>query len=160
VDRLKDRGADIEFSAAGMRLDVSNAHIACVGKDLGVLAPELASSFWSRIDVCVLPSRWVEGLPFVLLEALQADCVVAATPSPGCSELFGHGCVEEVERTTGSVTAFLEDCLADFRGIRRRQQKAWEELRHLYTSERVEETFVGFWRDTDFRPESEQVDDC
>lgn len=150
VGRLKDRGTDVQFSAAGMRMDVPDAHMASVDEDFGVLAPRSASSFWSRTDVFVLPSRWVEGLPFVLLEALQAGCAVAATPSPGSGELFSRGCVERIESTADSVAAFLEHCVADLQGIRRRQQRAWEELRPLYAPQRVEESFVGFWRDTSF----------
>ncbi|WP_225900311.1 MULTISPECIES: glycosyltransferase family 4 protein [unclassified Streptomyces] len=150
VGRLKDRGVDVQFSAAGMRLDVPDAHMSSVDEDLGVLAPGRASSFWSRTDVFVLPSRWAEGLPFVIIEALQAGCAVAATPSPGSAELFGRGCVERIESTTDSVTAFLENCVADLQSIRRRQQRAWEELRPIYAPQRVEESFVGFWRDTSF----------
>jgi glycosyltransferase involved in cell wall biosynthesis len=148
VGQLKDRGARLEFRVAGMRHDVPPSDLAVVDEDLGVLAPAQVSSFWAKVDVFVLPTRWVEGLPFVLLEGLQAGCVVAATPSPGCAELLGHGCVNPVEATVDSVAGFLTTCLNDLDEIRRRQQKAWEELRPLYQPERVEEAFVRFWRNS------------
>ncbi|MDQ1006970.1 glycosyltransferase involved in cell wall biosynthesis [Streptomyces sp. V4I23] len=155
VDQLKSSGVGLEFSVAGLRLDVPASHMACVDEDLGVLPPANVSSFWSRIDVFVLPARWVEGLPFVLLEGLQAGCVVAATHSPGCAELFDQGCVEPVDSSVGSVTGFLKECVADLEGIRRRQQKLWAELRPLYEADRVKESFARFLQDvwvSDTRP--------
>ncbi|MFF7977823.1 glycosyltransferase family 4 protein [Streptomyces sp. NPDC007901] len=146
VARLKSRGVRLEFRVAGMRHDVPPSHTAVVDEDLGVLRPEQVSSFWAETDVAVLPARWVEGLPFVLLEGLQAGCAVAVTPSPGCAELLGHGCVDVVEATVDSVAGFLTGCCHDLEEIRRRQQKAWEALRPLYRPERVEEAFARFWR--------------
>ncbi|WP_258574691.1 glycosyltransferase family 4 protein [Streptomyces shenzhenensis] len=146
VGRMKSAGAPLTFSVAGIRHDVPVSQPACVDEDLGVLEPADVPSFWSGVDVFVLPARWVEGLPFVLLEALQTGCAVAATRSPGCAELFGHGCLAPVDSTVDSVTAFLEACLADSEGIRSRQQKAWEEVRPLYGPERVAESFARFWQ--------------
>jgi glycosyltransferase involved in cell wall biosynthesis len=51
----------------------------CVDEDLGVLDLSDVPSFWAQVDAFVLLSRWVEGLPFVLLEGLQAGCAMAAT---------------------------------------------------------------------------------
>jgi glycosyltransferase involved in cell wall biosynthesis len=146
VEQLKQRGKSVEFRVAGMRRDVPESRVTCVDQDLGVLQPADVPSFWSAVDVFVLPARWTEGLPFVLLEALQAGCAVAATPSPGCAELFDHGCVDDVDSTVGSVTRFLAECTDDLEGVRRRQQKAWAELRPLYSTERVEGSFVRFWQ--------------
>ncbi|MFF1745482.1 glycosyltransferase family 4 protein [Streptomyces mirabilis] len=146
VDQLKEQGARVEFRVAGMRLDVLGADMTCVDDDLGVLAPADVASFWADVDVFVLPARWAEGLPFTLLEALQAFCAVAATPSPGCAELFAQGCVEPVAATVDSVAGFLKACCDDLEEIRGRQQKAWGELRPRYEPERVEEAFAQFWR--------------
>ncbi|MET8953634.1 glycosyltransferase family 4 protein [Streptomyces sp. NPDC004393] len=146
VDTLKREGLEVEFRVAGMRHDVPLSRMACVDEDLGVLDLSEALSFWSKVDVFVLPARWVEGLPFVLLEGLQARCAVAATPSPGSAELFGQGCVEPVRATAESVAGFLKACADDIDDIRRRQQKAWEELRPRYEPDRVTEEFVRFWQ--------------
>ncbi|MDQ0908977.1 glycosyltransferase involved in cell wall biosynthesis [Streptomyces canus] len=151
VERLKSQGADVEFRVAGMRLDVPASAMACVDEDFGVLDPADVPAFWAEVDVFVLPARWAEGLPFVLLEGLQAGCAVAATPSPGCAELFGQGCVEPVEATVDSVAGFLKACGDDLAEIRGRQQKAWEELRPRYEPGRVEEAFVRFWRNAAVR---------
>jgi glycosyltransferase involved in cell wall biosynthesis len=145
VDRMKRSGAAVDFSVAGMRRDVPQSRMGCVDRDLGVVRPADVPAFWSTVDVFVLPARWAEGLPFVLLEALQAGCAVAATPSPGCAELFRHGCVDDVEPTVASVTGFLETCRTDLDGVRDRQQKAWHQLRPLYAHDRVEESFARFW---------------
>ncbi|MFI5687269.1 glycosyltransferase family 4 protein [Streptomyces sp. NPDC051636] len=150
VARLKAHGSQVEFSAAGLRLDVPESLMACVDHDLGVLRTADVLSFWAAIDVFVLPARWAEGLPFVLLEALQAGCAVAATPSPGCAELFRHACIDDVEAAVDSVTGFLEACRTDLDGVRLRQQKAWRQLRPLYAPEQVEKSFARFWDSTGF----------
>ncbi|MFD9563821.1 glycosyltransferase family 4 protein [Streptomyces sp. NPDC059994] len=146
VEKARAQGLEVEFRIAGMRRDVPVAEMACVDEDLGVLDLSDALSFWTEVDAFVLPARWVEGLPFVLLEGLQAGCAVAATPSPGSAELFDRGCVEPVEASVESVTRFLTACGDDLQGIRRRQQKAWHELRPRYESGRIEEEFVRFWQ--------------
>ncbi|MFI2432288.1 glycosyltransferase family 4 protein [Streptomyces sp. NPDC018693] len=153
VQRLKSQGVGIDFRVAGMRLDVPASAMACVDEDLGVLEPAEVTGFWAQVDVFALPSRWVEGLPFVLLEGLQAGCVVAATPSPGCAELFAQGCAEPIEATVDSVAdfLFLTAREGDREEIRSRQRKAWEELRSLYEPKCVEQSFVRFWQNTDFR---------
>jgi glycosyltransferase involved in cell wall biosynthesis len=145
VAALKGTGAPVDFSVAGMRSDVPVHDMSCVDEDLGVLAPDEVYAFWSRIDVFVLPAKWAEGLPFVLLEGLQAGCAVAATWSPGSAELFSRGCVDRIDGSVASVTDFLTLCLADLEGVRRRQQKAWEELRPWFEPDRVEEEFARFW---------------
>ncbi|MER5469975.1 glycosyltransferase [Streptomyces sp. NPDC002685] len=150
VDRVKRRDAAVEFSVAGMRLDVPRSRMGSVDRDLGVVHQADVPEFWSTVDVFVLPARWVEGLPFVLLEALQAGCVVAATRSSGSAELFRHGCVDAVEPTVDSVTGFLEACRTDLDGVRRRQQKAWRQLRPLYAHDRVEGAFARFWETAPF----------
>ncbi|MBN0048820.1 glycosyltransferase family 4 protein [Streptomyces actuosus] len=147
VRRLKDRGLPLTFTVAGLRLDGSAADMACVDEDLGVLGPGQVVAFWRSADVFVLPARWAEGLPFVLLEGLQAGCVVAATRSAGAAELFGQGCVESVDSTVDSVTGFLQACTADLEAMRRRQRKAWLDLAPLYEPTCVEESFVRFWQD-------------
>ncbi|MFE2737121.1 glycosyltransferase family 4 protein [Streptomyces sp. NPDC059349] len=149
VETLKRQGIGVEFRVAGMRHDVPLPRMACVDEDLGVLDLSDVLAFWSGLDAFVLPARWVEGLPFVLLEGLQAGCAVAATPSPGSAELFAQGCVEPVEASVASVAGFLAACADDLEGIRRRQQKAWDALRPRYESDRIEEEFVRFWRDLD-----------
>ncbi|MGW0206722.1 glycosyltransferase family 4 protein [Streptomyces sp. NPDC003233] len=150
VDRMKRSGAAMEFSTAGMRRDVPRSRMHCVDRHLGVLQPADVPAFWSAVDVFVLPARWAEGLPFVLLEALQAGCAVAGTRSPGCAELFRHGCVDDVEPTVGSVTGFLEACRTDLDGVRQRQQKAWHQLRALYAHDLVEKSFARFWETAPF----------
>ncbi|MFD8708536.1 glycosyltransferase family 4 protein [Kitasatospora sp. NPDC059648] len=145
VERTRAQGLEVEFRVAGMRRDVPVADMACVDEDLGVLDLSDALSFWAEVDAFVIPARWVEGLPFVLLEGLQAGCAVAATPSPGSAELFARGCVEPVEASVESVARFLTACRDDLEGIRRRQQRAWQELRPRYEPGRVEEEFVQFW---------------
>ncbi|GAA3040997.1 glycosyltransferase family 4 protein [Streptomyces glomeratus] len=146
VDVLKRQGLEVEFRVAGIRHDVPPSHMACVDEDLGVLDLSEALSFWTKVDVFVLPARWVEGLPFALLEGLQAGCTVAATPSPGSAELFGQGCVEPVEATVESVAGFLKACEEDIEDIRQRQQKAWKELRPRYERDCITEEFVRFWQ--------------
>lgn len=146
VEQMKSRGVGVEFRVAGMRLDVPASDMACVDADFGVLEPVDVTSFWAEVDVFVLPARWVEGLPFVLLEGLQAGCAVAATPSPACTELFEQGCVEHVEATVNSVAAFLGSCWEDLAEIRGRQQRAWKVLRALYEPGHVERSFAQFWR--------------
>ncbi|WP_306968038.1 glycosyltransferase family 4 protein [Streptomyces afghaniensis] len=146
VEKARAQGLEVEFRVAGIRRDVPVADMACVDEDLGVLDLSDALSFWTTVDAFVLPARWVEGLPFVLLEGLQAGCAVAATPSPGSTELFDRGCVEPVEASVESVARFLTACRDDLEGIRRRQQKAWQELRPRYEPGRIEEEFVRFWQ--------------
>ncbi|MHB9863793.1 glycosyltransferase family 4 protein [Streptomyces sp. YIM S03343] len=150
VAGLKGNGAPVSFSVAGMRSDVPPQVMACVDEDFGVLEPDEVGSFWSGVDVFVLPARWAEGLPFVLLESLQSGCAVAATWSPGSAELFERGCVERIDGGVASVTAFLTRCLADIDGVRSRQQKAWEEIRPLYDPDTVRDGFSKIWRGSDF----------
>ncbi|MFE3659929.1 glycosyltransferase family 4 protein [Streptomyces sp. NPDC059165] len=155
VQRLKDQGVPVTFTVAGLRLDVPVTDMVCVDEDLGVVGPSQAVAFWRSVDAFALPARWVEGLPFVLLEGLQAGCVVATTRSAGTAELFRQGCVESVDSTVDSVTEFLQACSADLEGIRRRQRKAWLDLAPLYEPECVKESFVRFWHDN-VRPNKER----
>jgi glycosyltransferase involved in cell wall biosynthesis len=145
VGELKDRGYPVTYAVAGMRSDVPDSRSGLIDRDLGVLDPGEVSGFWATVDVFVLPARWEEGLPFVLLEALQAGCVVAGSWAPGAAELFSQGCVETVTCDTRSVTAFLVDCVADLDAIRDRQQKAWRELRESYDPFDVQADFAAFW---------------
>jgi glycosyltransferase involved in cell wall biosynthesis len=149
VEVLKKQGLSVEFRVAGMRHDVPLTHMACVDEDLGVLNLSDALSFWAQVDAFVLPARWVEGLPFVLLEGLQAGCAVAATPSPGTAELVHQGCLDPVDASVLSVAGFFKACADDLDGIRQRQQKAWEELRPRYEPDRVTEDFVRVWQNLD-----------
>jgi glycosyltransferase involved in cell wall biosynthesis len=150
VAGLKRQGVPVHFSVAGMRSDVPSGVMACVDRDLGVLAPDEACSFWSGVDVFVLPARWSEGLPFVLLESLQMGCAVAATWSPGSAELFARGCVERIDGGAGSVAGFLTRCLADIDGVRGPQQRAWREIRPLYDPAAVRDSFTQAWRGNGF----------
>jgi glycosyltransferase involved in cell wall biosynthesis len=79
VDALKRQGSGVEFRVAGVRHDVPLTQMECVDEDLGVLDLSDVPSFWAQVDAFVLLSRWGEGLPFVLLEGLQAGCAMAAT---------------------------------------------------------------------------------
>ncbi len=44
-----------------------------------------------RAEAVLLPSRWYENFPYVLIESLQAGCVVVASNSGGISERIHHG---------------------------------------------------------------------
>lgn len=44
-----------------------------------------------RSEVVLLPSRWYENFPYVLIESLQSGCVVVASDSGGISERIHHG---------------------------------------------------------------------
>jgi glycosyltransferase involved in cell wall biosynthesis len=48
-------------------------------------------SLLSRTDVVLLPSRYNEGVPRILIEAAASGCVIAATPFPGSKILIEDG---------------------------------------------------------------------
>ncbi|MER5535785.1 WecB/TagA/CpsF family glycosyltransferase [Streptomyces mirabilis] len=80
VDALKRQGSGVEFRVAGVRHDVPLTQMECVDEDLGVLDLSDVPSFWAQVDAFVLLSRWVEGLPFVLLEGLGGGLCHGGAP--------------------------------------------------------------------------------
>ena len=67
-----------------------------------------------RTDIVVLPSRYAEGVPRVLLEAAAAGAALVAPDRPGCSEIGVHdetgtlvtpGDIEELTATIQSLIA-------------------------------------------------------
>lgn len=45
----------------------------------------------ARASICVLPSKYGEGVPQSLIEAAAAGCPIVATDIPGCREVVEHG---------------------------------------------------------------------
>ncbi len=127
-----DSPTSIEVVIAGPRLDASIDLEQA--RYLGVLDREdLAKSFWPRIEVLMLPARWLEGLPFVVLEALQAGAVVCATPSPGMVDLFAAGAIIALDGTSSSVEqAVTNISRVGLERIRMQQQAAWLSVMTLY----------------------------
>lgn len=61
--------------------------------------------FLRQADVCVLPSKFGEGCPTSLLEAMAHGCPIVAYDVDGVGELFEHGCV-------GSLISVDDDSMA------------------------------------------------
>ena len=67
------------------------------------------------LDILVLPSRFGEGMPMVLLEAMGAGLPVVATPVEGIAELVDDGRngllvpPEDVEALANAIRRVLED---------------------------------------------------
>lgn len=59
------------------------------------------------IDILVLPTKWAEGVPRVLLEGAAASAALIATDRPGCREVVEHN-VSGLLVPEGDVSALTE----------------------------------------------------
>ena len=100
---------------------------------LGRISHDSVLSLLSESDILVLPSRFPEGLPTILLEAGKMGCAVIATPMGGTREVVpdeDHGLIIEDNRADTIRRALLE-LIIDSRKRKRLQinlQKRVEEV--------------------------------
>jgi hypothetical protein len=98
---------------------------------------QLDTTFWPTVDLLALPARWHEGLPFVVLEALQRGKVVAASASRGLGELLEGGAVAAVDPDVDACVVLLDEVARDLIGLRRTQQAAWAALFPRFEPDRL-----------------------
>lgn len=72
-------------------------------------------------DIVVLPSRYAEGVPRVLLEAASAGAALVATDRPGCREIVVHDVTGKLVAPgdVDDLTATIRSLIAD-KGLRTR----------------------------------------
>lgn len=145
VRELRARsGARVRAVMAG---PIGNVELKAEPPDvsLGPLRSEaLDQQFWSLVDVLLLPARWEEGLPFVVLEGLTRGRLVASSASGGLADLIECGAVAVVRSDTQSCANFLELCLAEGNDTRNRQQEAWRTVRHQFEPDPVLSQWLRF----------------
>jgi len=95
-------------------------------------ASELESTFWPFVDLLILPARWEEGFPFVVLEALTRGRLVATTPASGLADLVEVGALVTIDPTVESVTRLINDCLYHGKEYLEHQQSAWRSVAGLF----------------------------
>lgn len=142
VEALVREGRCPPLVSAGPWLDVSEASRAAMDYLGEVPRERLDEVFWPRCAILLLPARWEEGLPFVVLEGLQRDRVVLATRSAGLAELMDAGAVAEAPRDVESLKVLLREVLADADTHRARQQRAWRPLEATYSANAFERDMV------------------
>jgi glycosyltransferase involved in cell wall biosynthesis len=98
IVRLKR--SDIEFLIAGTidnklkKQDLVRGLIEGKLKNAKYLSHlESAAELISSSDLVILPTRYREGMPMVLVEAIAFDKYIIASPAPGVKDLFEAGCV-------------------------------------------------------------------
>lgn len=151
---IPEKGVDLLFEAArdlsGVRLVVAGPIGRIVDfppnvEYVGTLPREAALRFWATKDLCVLPSRVPEGVPFTVLEALEGGAAVATSRSASLDEFIDAGAVLAVRPDVASIRALLEE----LRDPRRRadltaaQQSAWSEMREDYSPAAVTDRFLA-----------------
>lgn len=137
----KHASPEVEAILAGPLLDQSFSLDGALY--LGALSQdELSRRFWPLVDLLLLPSRWREGLPFAILEALDRGVVVAATPSAGLAELLSVGAVEPVRSERHSLVSLAEllSSRDRYMAMLDAQQRAWSAIRGLYLEVTVQES--------------------
>lgn len=135
VQQLRQTGWTVEIVAAGPFVDHRwDRAGACTA--LGYVQHDaLSTRFWPHVDVLAVPSIWEEGLPFVILEALQRRVPVLTSPSAGLVELVEAGAVSPVEPTVRGWMEALQPLAVDAAALVRlqqQQQQHWHRIRHLY----------------------------
>jgi glycosyltransferase involved in cell wall biosynthesis len=67
------------------------------------------------VDIVVLPSRYAEGVPRILLEAAASSAALITTDRPGCREIVEDGLTGLLIRPgdTEALTAALRSLIAD-----------------------------------------------
>jgi glycosyltransferase involved in cell wall biosynthesis len=147
VKELNRRG----ISSAGMIFGVSRAQ-ATLGKSekffieyAGCCSPEMVVSRMRDCDVIVIPSRW-EGLPYVLLEALDAGVPVSAYKVGGIGDVVEHD-VSAMLAPPGDFEALLENTatLRDT-ALRRKIAKSARTTAAPYTLERMIEATLNVYQ--------------
>lgn len=130
---LRAEGWEVRGLLAGPIVDLGgdiDAAIQLLGQ---VEQSELDKVFWAEVDVLVVPSRWEEGQPFVVLEALQKGVPVVAAPSAGMSDLIDERAVMAVRpvAATNYVSA-LSVMLKRYDEMRAMQEQAWQRVRPAF----------------------------
>lgn len=143
VRRTRNDGVgDIELAIAGPIGDVSPPADAW-SHYLGRLDREdLGARFWSQVDVLFLPARWHEGLPFVVLEALEARKLVFVTPSLGLAELVDAGAVRPASADVEACVAAISSARRRYSELLRESQAAWARLRPRFDPERLRDEWL------------------
>jgi glycosyltransferase involved in cell wall biosynthesis len=124
---------------------------------LGSVKPsDLDDLFWAHVDVLALPARWHEGLPFVVLEALQRRKLVFTTASLGLAELIEAGAVSTMSRDVDGCSLALERAYYEYPSLLTGQQAAWSRLRRRFDPESVRREWI-YGLGLDGRPEPTAV---
>jgi glycosyltransferase involved in cell wall biosynthesis len=94
---VRRRRRDVVFLLVGPRdsegwLGVDDATLEAYARDVHWLGPrDDVPALLAAADLCVLPTRYREGVPRVLLEAGAVGCPVVATALPGCVDVVADG---------------------------------------------------------------------
>jgi hypothetical protein len=105
-------------------------------------ASELESTFWPFVDLLILPARWEEGFPFVVLEALTRRRLVAITPASGLADLEEVGALVMIDPTVESITRLMNDCFHHGQEHLERQQSAWRSIAGLFDPKVVQTGWI------------------
>ncbi len=105
------------IAGSGPERDILEQHVRNLGLErrvrfLGRVPDEQLPLVYAAADVCVVPSRALEGFGFVALEALASGTPVIATDTGGLRELVGG--LEErwvVARDAGAIATAIENVL-------------------------------------------------
>jgi glycosyltransferase involved in cell wall biosynthesis len=110
----------------------------------GICAQEQVTEVMRGCDVIVMPSRW-EGLPYVMLEALDAGVPVCAYKVGGIADIVEHGLsamLAEPEDFNGLMECVMQLRDAD---LRRRIAEGGREAVKPYTLARMAEATAGVY---------------
>lgn len=126
--------ATLEIMGEGNELGALRAaadSAALAGRVRFTPASPHTDAFWQRIDVLVLPSR-SEGMPLVVLEAVQQGRPVVASEVGSIREVLDEGCAVLVPpNDVGALAAALRDVSVD---RERREQLAARALERAATA--------------------------
>ncbi len=147
VNELNRRG----IRSAGRVFGVPGAEPALVHSErrffeyAGCCSPDMVISRMRECDVIVIPSRW-EGLPYVLLEALDAGVPVSAYKVGGIGDVAEHD-VSAMLAPPGDFEGLLENtsALRDA-ALRRKIAKSARTAATPYTLERMIEATLDVYQ--------------
>lgn len=103
----------------------------------------------NKVEIFCLPSRYPEGLPKAILEAMSCECAVIAGDIPGCSEAIDHMKTGVLVNPTDPRELARWICILAENQLQREAlgKNARSAVESLFSSDIINQEFVRLYRD-------------
>jgi len=132
------------------RCEALTEHLAPSGRIhfLGAINPNRVADILAGCDVLALPSR-VEGMPYVILEAMAAECAVVASTVAGIPEQVSEGVTGLLvdAEDVSAIARALADLISDPSRCARFGREGRRRFKRLFSLEQQVDRTVSVYRD-------------